>query len=396
MYLVRMVRNWEGEIAAKLGRMGPEDGKLLRRYDEEMRAAELSQPTRAAQLQAIGNLVDPNLPDGMGGPLMELKREDLVSWLANSNLAPSTKANRLVVIHKFFKWATGEDDPAVVRGLKVRGQKAKAQGKNGLQPKDLLTEEEVQAMIQLTPEMRDRALLSLLWDSGARLGEILALRVGDVTQHPRYPQALRVNLRESKTDTRELALFDCRYWLTKWLAEHPLPDREDAPLFPARNTREPLGEMGVRRVVRLAARRAKEEGLLPESKRVYAHLFRHSRTTDLLDRNYSETKLKQRQGWGMNTRMIARYAHLSERAAQEEDARLHGAEQEERKESALAPRVCRRCAEESPPRSRWCAKCGQPLTEEAASQVEEGEAKLAELVERLVEQKLRESLPEEG
>lgn len=384
-----MVRNWEGEIVRKIGRLGDEDRDVLIEYDEEMRAAELSPATRAAQVHAVAHLVDPEVKGSVDKSLAEIERGDLVSWLARSELSPVTKANRILVLRKFFKWLTGQDNPDVVQGIKVRRQKGM---KNGLQHGDLLDEKEVQAMIQASENPRDRALLALMWDSGARLGEIIALKVGDVSPHPRYSNALRVSIRESKTEARELALFDCRYWVVRWLSEHPSPGVEEAPLFPTRGSTKPLGEMGVRRVVRLASARAKASGAIPGGKRVYPHLFRHSRSTDLLSRGYSETKLKPRQGWDMNTRMIARYTHLSELAAEEEDARLHGeVKEEERRESALSPARCTRCGDESPPQAMFCHKCGMALTEEAAAKMDEAEEAIVarlERLEKLLEEKL--------
>ena len=385
-----VTRNWEGQIESKLRRLRSEDARLLRRYDGEMKAVELSPATRAAQVHAVANLVDPQIPGSMEKPLADLQRDDLVSWLSASNLSPSSKDARLVVIRKFYKWLSGEKEPEVVQDLRMRGQKAKRKAKNSLHPKDLLSEEEVQAMIQLTPGPRNKALLALLWDSGARLGEVLPLRVGDVTTHPHYQDALRINFRESKTDARELALFDCRYWLTKWLAEHPLAGRDSAPLFPAQGSMKPLSEVSVRRIVKEGAERAKAQGLIPTDKRIFPHLYRHSRSTDLLSKGYSETKLKQRQGWDMNTRMIARYAHLSQKAAQEEDARLHGAvQEEEREESPFATRICSRCREENPPQARFCARCGMALAEDAARAVEDLEAKVSDELKRLVEEEIQ-------
>ncbi len=114
-------------------------------------------------------------------------------------------------------------------------------------------------------------------------------------------------------------------------------------------------------------------------------------------KGYSETKLKQRQGWDMNTRMIARYAHLYRKAAQEEDARLHGAiQEEEREESPLATRLCSRCNEENPPQARFCGKCGMGLSEDAISQVESLEAKAKDELKRLVEEEVQRILRERG
>ena len=47
-------------------------------------------------------------------------------------------------------------------------------------PEELLTEEEIQKMISSCANLRDRALVSVLYESGCRIGEIGNLRIKDV------------------------------------------------------------------------------------------------------------------------------------------------------------------------------------------------------------------------
>jgi len=53
--------------------------------------------------------------------------------------------------------------------------------KNSLSPSDLITEEEFQKMLNACTNSRDRALLSLLYETGARIGEIGSMRIKDVS-----------------------------------------------------------------------------------------------------------------------------------------------------------------------------------------------------------------------
>ena len=47
-------------------------------------------------------------------------------------------------------------------------------------PEDILMENDVLKMIDVANTSRDRALISLLYDSGIRLGELLEMRTKDV------------------------------------------------------------------------------------------------------------------------------------------------------------------------------------------------------------------------
>jgi integrase len=90
--------------------------------------------------------------------------------------------------------------------------------------------------------------------------------------------------------------------LSAWIKAHP-SRRPDAPLFPAWNGNF-LTRNGASRVVKEAAQRA---GV---TKRVYPHLFRHSRATHLLRLGMREGQVKKLLGWKPGSMMLARYSHL--------------------------------------------------------------------------------------
>lgn len=55
--------------------------------------------------------------------------------------------------------------------------KVKTEGKN---PNDLLTKEEIDRMINIAVRRRDQAILSVLTESGCRVGELVLSRIKDI------------------------------------------------------------------------------------------------------------------------------------------------------------------------------------------------------------------------
>ncbi len=71
-------------------------------------------------------------------------------------------------LKKFFKWANKSE---LVNWFSLKNVETK------VSPQDLITQEEFEAMIGVCINSRDRALISLLYESGARIGEIASLRI---------------------------------------------------------------------------------------------------------------------------------------------------------------------------------------------------------------------------
>ncbi|MBN1897009.1 MAG: tyrosine-type recombinase/integrase [Candidatus Aenigmarchaeota archaeon] len=118
--------------------------------------------------------------------------------------------------------------PDCVAGLKIN-RICRAQERS-LQAKDLLTSEEIKQIIGCTANTRDRAMLSLLSENGARLGELCNLNIGDLTFCGNY---FKVNL-NGKTGKREVPAVACMESIKAWLNEYPYrtnANRQNLPLF---------------------------------------------------------------------------------------------------------------------------------------------------------------------
>jgi len=106
-------------------------------------------------------------------------------------------------------------------------------------------------------------------------------------------------------------------------------------------------------------------------KRVYPHLFRHSRATALAGK-LTEAQMKEYFGWVQSSEMAATYVHLSGRDVDNAMLALQGmVKPEEKTEEVMKVHICSRCQEKNSPIAKFCLRCGSPMDAQIAMQVEE-------------------------
>ncbi len=135
-----------------------------------------------------------------------------VGSIERSALSDWTKHDYKVSLKKFYKWLNGGEEP-----LKVRWIKTTLKKHDRKLPEDMLKEEEVELMIDTALNKRDKAIISLLWDIGARIGEIGNLRVKDI-KFDDIGISILVN---GKTGPRRVRAVWSVNYLKDWLKDHP-------------------------------------------------------------------------------------------------------------------------------------------------------------------------------
>ncbi len=305
------------------------------------------------------------LAEILGSAFRRPKRADIERALTEieaRNYEAWTKIGYRVTIKKFYRWALGRDEelPPCVKWIKVK--------KDGIRNRlpraeDLLTDEEVSGLIRMCLNERDRALVSLLDDSGVRIGELLTLRVGDVA-FDAYGLVIHV---EGKTGRRRVRVVgNSIAHVAAWLEVHPAREDRVAPLFTGLDERTHGRAMNYAqgaKVFRSAARRAKI------TKPVNPHSFRHRRAT-ILAKRVPEAPLEAQMGWVPGSQMAKVYVHLSGRDVDEAILRAHGIKTVEEKPEATA-KACGRCGTLNTADANSCRKCGLPLDEKTALEVQE-------------------------
>jgi hypothetical protein len=153
-----------------------------------------------------------------------------------------------------------------------------------------------------------------------------------------------------------------------WLEVHPFRDDPEAPLWInlQKSVKEPvpLDYAGFRAIERRARERynrmAESKGLpvLP-SLDLYGFRY-HAQIRDELDGVPRSVQLRQR-GWKYTSRMPDRYARLVSGDVDEYYRKKLGLNGDEDK---ITPAPCPRCREINLPETRFCKRCGLPLTDE--------------------------------
>ncbi|WGI17763.1 tyrosine-type recombinase/integrase [Methanonatronarchaeum sp. AMET-Sl] len=179
----------------------------------------------------------------------------------------------------FYKWINGGEYPSKVKWINTT-QKGKDKSKL---PKDLLTEEDILKLLRKCTHVRDKAFISILWETGARIGELIDLEVGDFEDHH---HGFKINL-NGKTGERRLLLISSVPHLTTWLNSHPNRNDKDAPLWVNIGNSHNGQKCSYMALSKILKKTAKEAGV---DKPVNPHQFRHSRTTYLAN-EFTEAQL---------------------------------------------------------------------------------------------------------
>jgi integrase len=177
------------------------------------------------------------------------------------------------------------------------------------QPPEGLSPDDVKAVINATKSERDRLLLRVLWATGARISEALALRPMDVQRdHLVLPNRKNPNLTVKRVYL-PAGQADLPGALLVWANEQGLGPQ--APMFFSRKRGSDGGLKAISRVqawtilkaaseladVRVLSLRASHHGAIGEPAPAHPHLFRHARVRQIV-RTTRNLPLAQRQaGW---------------------------------------------------------------------------------------------------
>lgn len=271
-----------------------------------------------------------------------------------------------VCIRAFYKWLDRGKKRSRADWIKLSSVRTK------ITSEDLLDEEEITRLINSAITLRDRALLSVLLESGLRKGELWGLNVGSVIP-VNYGFLLSV---EGKTGTRAIPLISSAGILGEYLST--LPDDKSAPLWvSSRGTR--LSPGSIWRIVKTCTKRA---GI---SKRTYVHLMRHIRATEL-STQLSDQTMKGFFGWKPTSNMPGVYSHISGKEVVREVLRVSGVNVEV-KNNSLGQVICPRCKEANVSSNDYCSRCGLPLKGEVETWYPESVVKDLEMRIKSLEEK---------
>jgi integrase/recombinase XerD len=246
--------------------------------------------------------------------------DQVLNQIQSSTNSQATILGWKITLRKYLTWRTYgnktlvdkevKGDPTVVKYIstKVRKNEQKKFDIN-----QVLTREECRLMLKNTKDFRDKCIISMLIETGARIGEVGHLRVKDVSYQSNPPHYI-VDL-SGKTGHRQNSILVYFKELNDWLSNHPLKhldNFEEQPLFVncRKNKVNDIVQCSYAVLRRIVKTTAKRSGI---KKRVYPHLFRHTFATHKTQDRWTQEEIATWLGWSKTSKMFEHYSHTTTR-----------------------------------------------------------------------------------
>lgn len=209
---------------------------------------------------------------------------DFLKWVEEERgCSVTTRNQRLVAIHSFFRYVQKKSPEHMDSINKILDVPYKKASKTVVQ---YLTEEEMKDLLaqpsgDTWDGYRDKVLLSVLYDTGARVQELADLKIKDV----RLEKPPMVTLHGKGDKIRQVPIMQS----TKKLLEsymscykgNPGISRGDTPLF-VNQQKQPLSRWGISYIIDKYVMMAQKEEKLNVGFPITPHTFRHSKAVHML------------------------------------------------------------------------------------------------------------------
>lgn len=290
---------------------------------------------------------------------------DLVLKIQKAGYKEATVCDYKLFLKVFYRWLYPNDNdekayPKIVSWIKIKHSNG-----NDKLPEELLSQEDVKRLIEVA-DVQDRAFVSLLYESGMRSGEIRFLQI----KHIKFNDVGAViTIPKGKTGARRIIIYDSVPYLVDYINGRRKNIEEYLFIDKQTKTNKPLSSEALIKKVKLLGERANLQ------KKIYVHLFRHSRASHLA-KLIPEQTLKNYFGWTKNSRMASVYVHLSGRDMDSTMLnKVYGIKTNEdgeaQKEDLLKPKICVYCNAENSSTNSFCSKCNKPIDQTARILFEE-------------------------
>jgi integrase/recombinase XerD len=236
-------------------------------------------------------------------------------------------------------------------------------------PRDMLTREEIKAMKDAVEHPRDNAIVHLLLYTGMRNTALRSLRVEDIDieNGVYYLNTDASGLKNADENGGARPLLGAKAAVRDWLKYHPDPEPEHylitgKPGYSVVDATRQVSRTTITRVMQQVDEKT------DINKPLNPHALRHNFVT-ICKRDYEipDETVKYLIGHSQESRVMeTTYAHLSDQDHIERAEVAFGI-REEQTESPLTPDVCDVCGASLDPNAKACSSCGAAFTPDAHS-----------------------------
>jgi site-specific recombinase XerD len=223
---------------------------------------------------------------------------------------------------------------------------------NKLRAEDLWTEEDMEKVMKVARSMRDKCILSVLFEAGLRPGELRNLKIKDVVVNGDMIRLYVAGKTERKGGERVVPILRSYQLVRMWLSQHPRVSDPEAWLWTF--GKDPMKEITLRYMVRNMAKKANI------AKPSHTYILRHTALT----RFYKKVPgvANDLAGHAAGSRVVEVYKHLADEDLEDAIRELNGMPKSEVKETTK----CHKCSQSLWIGDRICPVCGLAQDDETA------------------------------
>lgn len=271
----------------------------------------------------------------------EMTEDDMLSFLDSdwwNNLNRTTRTMYISKIRKLFSFYNKEDLVNLLPKIPKNKQKV-------LSANELITRDDLSLMIE-NSRLKFRTLIMVMYEGALRKGELMNILYKDIKFNGGY---INLYIRESKTEERNIPLIESIPFLREYFNSNKFEPNDI--IFFYKNPAS-LNVIFNALAERLEKRYSDRWG----GKKLYPHLLRHSRLTELAtNRKLNEAQIRKFAGWGADSTMPRTYFHLTDDDVIET---LTESKVKKAKPKRFEPKICSVCNTVNNLLNIICWKCG--------------------------------------
>ena len=217
---------------------------------------------------------------------------------------------------------------------------------------ELISRDDLNLLLEnVSPKLK--ALIMVLYEGALRKGELLNIKLRDIVFSDKFAE---IEIRKSKTKKRRIPLIESIPYLREWIKEIGIKEDDNVFQYKYESSLNSTFNSINTYMKKRHPNKWKHDKLYP-------HLFRHSRLTELAASGYSnEALIKKFAGWEAGSNMAAVYFHLDDADVKNMLLIENGLEKFEKKTTKkFQSIICPTCSVENGQQNYFCWNCNNVL-----------------------------------
>jgi len=246
--------------------------------------------------------------------------------------------------------------------------------KDPIIPPKLPDPEIVEKIIADIKNLRTKVVVALMYETGARISEILALRRKHVIETP--TGYYKIVIQDTKNNEFRTVYVIKYSGLIRSYLNITKGGPED-PVFPSPvDPSKPISPYNIEKTFKKISKKYGIE--------LHPHMLRHLRATLLIKQGIPERITMKILGH-RTAKMLRIYVNLVDKDVEEAILQYHGIRPEPNNSNEKEVVKCPRCGATNPREANYCWRCAYPLHQQAALELEIKEKDLEEKLRKLIE-----------